>query len=83
MPEHKSPILAFQPKTDDRISPFQVHGVAQIPMMQSIREGGDTGKPAALNDGADARLFSDVAKEVALSLDALQTRPAPEIIFED
>ncbi|MEC7291434.1 MAG: Mrp/NBP35 family ATP-binding protein, partial [Pseudomonadota bacterium] len=57
--------------------------LAQIPMMQSIREGGDTGQPAALNDGADARLFSDVAKEVALSLDALQTRPAPEIIFED
>lgn len=57
--------------------------LTQIPMMQSIREGGDTGKPAALNDGADARLFSDVAKEVALSLDALQTRPAPEIIFED
>lgn len=57
--------------------------LAQIPMMQSIREGGDTGQPAALNDGADARLFSDVAKEVALSLDALQTRPAPEIIFEN
>jgi ATP-binding protein involved in chromosome partitioning len=57
--------------------------LAQIPMMQSIREGGDTGQPAALNDGADARLFSDAAKEVALSLDALQTRPAPEIIFEN
>lgn len=56
--------------------------LAQIPMLQQIREGGDHGVPAALNDGPEAALFSDVAKEVALSLDALQTRPAPEIIFE-
>jgi len=57
--------------------------MAQLPVLQAIREAGDAGTPAALGDGPAASLFTDLAREVALSLDALQTKPAPEIIFED
>ncbi len=57
--------------------------LAQIPMIQAIREGGDIGEPAALGDTSAADLFTRTAREVALSLDALQTKPAPRIIFED
>jgi len=57
--------------------------IAQIPMLQTIREGGDLGEPAANTDDSAASLFTDLAREVALSLDALETKPAPEIIFEE
>ncbi|MEM9938185.1 MAG: Mrp/NBP35 family ATP-binding protein [Pseudomonadota bacterium] len=57
--------------------------LGQIPMLQAVREGGDTGQPAALTDDTAQPLFTDLAREVALSLDALQTKPAPEIVFED
>ena len=57
--------------------------LAQIPLLQSIREGGDTGHPAALADGPPAEIFENTAREIALSLDALQTKPAPSIIFEE
>ena len=57
--------------------------LSQIPMLQSIREGGDSGKPAVLADDSAAILFQTLAKETAISLDNLQTKPAPEIIFED
>lgn len=57
--------------------------LAQIPMLQSIREGGDRGEPAASAAGATANLFTEIARDVALSLDALQTKKAPDIIFED
>ncbi len=57
--------------------------LSQIPMLQSIREGGDRGEPAALADGAPAEIFQNTAREIALSLDALQTKPAPSIIFEE
>ncbi|MEM6557034.1 MAG: P-loop NTPase [Pseudomonadota bacterium] len=57
--------------------------LAQIPMIQAIREGGDAGIPAALSDPAAADLFVNIAREIALALDTLQTKPAPKIIFED
>ncbi len=57
--------------------------LGQLPMVQAIREAGDTGIPAVLAGEPAASLFTDLAREVALSLDALQTKPAPEIIFED
>lgn len=57
--------------------------LSQIPMIQAIREGGDRGKPAALADSAAQSIFTDLARETALALDAVQTKPAPEIIFED
>jgi ATP-binding protein involved in chromosome partitioning len=57
--------------------------LAEIPMLVGIREGGDCGVPAALGDGAPARIFNDLARRVALQLDALQTKPPPEILFVD
>ncbi len=57
--------------------------IAQIPMVQKIREAGDRGIPAALDSDQLAAMFTAIARDVALSLDALQTKPAPTIIFED
>lgn len=57
--------------------------LAQIPMLTDIREGGDSGLPAALGDGPSAPLFAELARTTALGIDALQTKPAPEIVFED
>lgn len=57
--------------------------LAQIPMLQAIREGGDTGVPSAYSDEAAGKLFHALARETALALDALRTKPAPEIVFED
>lgn len=57
--------------------------LAQIPILQSIREGGDRGEPAVLGEESAAKLFEDTAREIALNLDALQSKPAPTIIFEE
>lgn len=57
--------------------------IAQIPMLSAIREGGDAGEPAALIDETSAKTFHDLARDVALMIDALKTKPLPEIVFED
>tara|TARA_R110002020_G_scaffold406378_2_gene616454 strand:- start:99573 stop:100724 length:1152 start_codon:yes stop_codon:yes gene_type:complete len=57
--------------------------LGQIPMLQTIREGGDAGKPAVLSGGEPERIFYELARTVAVGLDTLETKPAPEIIFED
>ncbi len=57
--------------------------LAQIPMLQDIREGGDMGTPAAYSDEVAGKLFHALARDTALALDALQTKPAPEIVFVD
>lgn len=57
--------------------------LSQIPMIQAIREGGDNGKPATLSGDPAQSIFTDLARETALALDAVQTKPAPVIIFED
>ena len=56
--------------------------LAQIPLIQSIREGGDCGVPAALQDDSTGALFTNCAREVALSMDAIQSKVAPRIVFE-
>lgn len=56
--------------------------IAQIPMIQAIREAGDRGIPYAATDPNALGLFTHIARDVALSLDALETKPAPKIIFE-
>lgn len=38
--------------------------LGQIPIVQSIREGGDAGTPAALNDGPDGKAFTDLAEKL-------------------
>ena len=57
--------------------------LAEVPMLQAIREGGDNGKPAALSDDTTGQLFHELARRVAVELDALVSKPAPEIVFED
>ena len=57
--------------------------LGQIPMIQGIREAGDTGFPYAATNNEDADLFTSLAREIALSLDALETKPAPNIVFEN
>lgn len=57
--------------------------LAEIPMLTAIREGGDTGLPAALSKGPAADVFLKLARNVAVALDDLVTKPAPEIVFED
>jgi ATP-binding protein involved in chromosome partitioning len=57
--------------------------LAELPMLQAIREGGDAGKPAALSDAAAGQLFHELARRVAIELDGLNSRPTPEIVFED
>lgn len=57
--------------------------LAEIPMLQAIREAGDAGIPAALRDGPVADIFMKLARAVAIRLDQMVTRAAPEIVFED
>jgi ATP-binding protein involved in chromosome partitioning len=57
--------------------------MAEVPMLQAIREGGDAGTPAALGGGEPERIFRALARTVAIGLDALETKPAPQIVFED
>ena len=57
--------------------------LAEIPMLQAIREAGDAGTPAALSNGPAADVFLKLARNVAIALDELVTKPAPEIVFEE
>lgn len=57
--------------------------LAEIPMLQAIREGGDAGVPVALGNGPAAGIFMALARRVAIALDQLVTKPVPEIVFED
>lgn len=52
-------------------------------MLQAIREGGDAGTPSALGTSPAADIFMTLARNVAIALDQLVTKPAPEIVFED
>ncbi|MFN3607703.1 MAG: Mrp/NBP35 family ATP-binding protein [Hyphomonas sp.] len=56
--------------------------LVEIPMLQAIREAGDAGTPAALSKGPAADVFLKLARNVAIALDELVTKPAPEIVFE-
>lgn len=57
--------------------------IAQLPLIQAIREGGDAGVPAALGEDEAAEYFTRLARDVARAIDTLETKPAPEIVFVD
>lgn len=57
--------------------------LGQLPILNDIREGGDTGRPAAMGDGPASALFHELSRAVALNLDSLQTKAPPKIVFED
>ncbi|SIS87879.1 Mrp/NBP35 family ATP-binding protein [Belliella pelovolcani] len=44
---------------------FEVPFLGEIPIVQSIRESGDTGYPAVLKEGVTQKAFSDLAESVA------------------
>jgi ATP-binding protein involved in chromosome partitioning len=44
---------------------FQVPFLGQIPLVQGIRESGDSGLPAVLKDGVTAQAFKDLAEALA------------------
>ncbi len=44
---------------------YQIPLLGQIPIVQSIREGGDTGEPAALSSRPDGLAFIEIAKKLA------------------
>ncbi|MEM0985449.1 MAG: Mrp/NBP35 family ATP-binding protein [Pseudomonadota bacterium] len=56
--------------------------LAQVPMLQAIREGGDRGVPAALAEGPAQALFHGLARDAAIAIDQLETKQPPEIVFE-
>ena len=52
--------------------------LGQIPIVQSIREGGDSGKPAAVNqDSPVAKAFADLAAKLTAVVDARNQNSAP------
>jgi len=57
--------------------------LAELPLLTAIREGGDTGAPAAAAGGQAAELFAELGKTILTELDALKTKSPPDIIFED
>ena len=44
---------------------FQVPFLGEVPIVQSIRESGDTGYPAVLTEGVTARAFASIAENLA------------------
>ena len=44
---------------------YQISLLGQIPIVQSIREGGDAGEPAALSSRPDGLAFIEIAKKLA------------------
>ena len=44
---------------------YQIPLLGQIPIVQSIREGGDAGEPAALSSRPDGLAFVSLAEKLA------------------
>jgi ATP-binding protein involved in chromosome partitioning len=47
---------------------YNIPLLGQIPIVQSIREGGDNGEPAALSSRPDGLAFLEMAQKLAESL---------------
>lgn len=57
--------------------------LGQIPIVQSIQEGGDNGRPVALNDGSiTAQYFMKVANNTVEQINLRNQRLAPTMIVE-
>jgi ATP-binding protein involved in chromosome partitioning len=53
-----------------------------LPLLPELREGGDTGAPAALGTGKAAEAFGLLASAISDALAASPNKPAPRIVFE-
>jgi ATP-binding protein involved in chromosome partitioning len=47
---------------------YNITLLGQVPIVQSIREGGDSGEPAALSSRPDGLAFIEIAQKLADSL---------------
>ena len=56
--------------------------LGEVPLLQAIREGGDTGKPAALSEGTSSAVYADIAQQVRAGLEGVSVPVGPEIVFE-
>ena len=52
-----------------------------LPLLPDVREGGDSGKPAALGDGPSAQAFAMLAEAIYAAAGSSVKKPAPEIAF--
>jgi ATP-binding protein involved in chromosome partitioning len=58
---------------------LKVSLLGQIPIYMSVREGGDSGKPAALDQASPVyKAFSKVAQNVAQLVSIINSTPAEE-----
>lgn len=64
LPQNKYYIFGEQGGTN-LAEKFKVPFLGQIPLVQSIRESGDSGLPAVLKDGPTAAAFSELAESLA------------------
>jgi ATP-binding protein involved in chromosome partitioning len=55
---------------------FDVPLLGQIPLVQSIRESGDSGMPAVLKEGITASAFRDLAESLARQIAIRNSKPA-------
>jgi ATP-binding protein involved in chromosome partitioning len=53
-----------------------------LPILPALREGGDTGVPAATGSGTAAEAFRLLADAVSEAITAAPSKPAPRIVFE-
>lgn len=60
---------------------YNVPLLGQIPLVQSIRESGDSGLPAALKEGPAAKAFQDLAEAVARQV-AIRNSQQPSQVTE-
>lgn len=54
-----------------------------LPILPSVREGGDEGIPAAIKDGPAKQVFTVISETITKALETLDTKAAPTIRFED
>jgi ATP-binding protein involved in chromosome partitioning len=49
--------------------PFEVPFLGEVPIVQAIREGGDRGLPAVMNDDAATKdIFMEIGRQVARNI---------------
>ncbi len=61
---------------------MQAPFLGALPILAALREGGDTGVPAAAGDGVAATAFAMLAEAVNDAIAAAPGKPAPKIRFE-
>jgi ATP-binding protein involved in chromosome partitioning len=61
---------------------FNVPLLGQIPLIQSIREGGDQGKPASLDSSTTGKAFKELAKKVQINTEERNLNSDPTKVVE-